>query len=308
MSQIKLALLALICIGLVIPLASARDDGAWIEDFEFTVGPFSGDNVTTTVTVGYQFDSDVEINPGIFSFDLDDWIIEELRTVDGSGNETFTLVFPAPDENGTHLYQANVWYVKQGSWYFDGSEAAFNFTIGDENATLITDYITITEVGTPSETNTTTTVDVKVFLNYSITNESDYSISVINQATETLGEEFDVLLGEGAANYTLSILTPEIEGLHSFSIRVESFTGENGTVVAETGFDIFLTKPVESSSENPEEPDTPIEPPEDNTTTPEPDEPEPEEPEVTPVWRTPAFWLGFVIIGAGLFVWQRNRG
>ena len=77
-----------------------------------------GENTIVMVTGGYDFSSQVQLNPGIFSFATDDWIIETLDPVNGQGSENYTLEFPTPEEDGVYYYQANVWYTKNNRWFF----------------------------------------------------------------------------------------------------------------------------------------------------------------------------------------------
>lgn len=312
MSKTKIFLVGLFCFSLFIPIIYAQS-GAWIEKFSITSDVVPGENVTTSVIVGYSFTNQVELNPGIFSFAADDWIVDDYRTVTGSGNETFTLEFPVPEAEGVHLYQANVWYIKSGSWYFDGSVAAWNFTIGDENVTTSLDFLNIVDVNTPLEVNISSQIEVEVFIEYSIVSEGDYSIRIRDETGETLGEEYDVLSGESASNYTLLMNTPDVDGTYTYAVVVEAALGENSTIIASSSFNIYLMKPIEPEPDinttTPEPPvnnNTTTDPPDNNTTTPDPDEPEPEEPVKDNRLRNSAIVLG---IGAilGVIYWRSKN-
>lgn len=89
MSQIRHILITFILVTLFAPIGFAQAE-TWIEDFAITSDIVPGENTVVMITVGYDFTSQVQLNPGIFSFEADDWIVDDFYPVSGKGTENYT--------------------------------------------------------------------------------------------------------------------------------------------------------------------------------------------------------------------------
>jgi len=221
----RLTLITATLVALLLPVGLAQAD-TWIEDFAVISDIVPGENTVIMVTVGYDFTSQVQLNPGIFSFEADDWIVETLDPVNGKGTENYTLEFPTPSEDGEYYYQANVWYTKNSRWFFDGVDAAHNFTIhvGEEDITQIEEFVSILQISKPESLNISSRVDLNITIHHSYINLTEISINVHNSESEIIAEEFDSLEGVGTRNYHLSFISPSEAGIYTYRIDVESET------------------------------------------------------------------------------------
>jgi hypothetical protein len=284
MRHMRLMFLTLILMCYLLPVGLAHADETWIEGFALESEIIPGENVTVSITVGYEFNSEVQLNPGIFSFYEDEWIVDAFYPIVGSGVENYTLEFPLPDSDGDYVYQANVWYIKNDRWFFDGIQAAHNFSIhiGAVNETVIEEYANILEHSAPNTVNASTYIEVFVLTDFSFVNETEVSINIRNMGNMIVSEEFDFLLDQGERNYTLTMMVPDEAGDYSYDLSIEKVE-INLTLLASRSFLVeVLALPEPDEPDDPDEPDTPpdVNQPDSNETdTNGPDIDEPEEPQ-----------------------------
>ena len=197
------------------------------------------------VTVGYDFTSQVQLNPGIFSFEADDWIVDTFDLVQGTGAENYTLEFPTPSEDGEYYYQANVWYTKNNRWFFDGVEATHNFTIrvGTEDIPQIEEYVSIMELAKPESLNISSSVDLNITIHHSYNNVTDISVNIRNTDSDIIAEDFDSLEGVGTEWYSLSFIAPSEAGQYSYTVNIEPTTS-NSSITTSQGFSIETISPI----------------------------------------------------------------
>lgn len=234
----RLTLITIIITALLLPVGLVQAD-TWIENFSVISDIIPGENTEVLVTVGYDFTSQVQLNPSIFSFEADDWIVDLLDPVIGTGTENYTLEFPTPIADGEYFYQANVWYTRNNRWYYDGNAAAYNFTIqvGDQDIPQIEEYVNILGISKPESLNISSSVDLNITIQYSYTNLTEVSINVHNSESEIIAEEFDSLEGVDTRDYQLSFIAPSEAGTYSYTVNIDSETA-NSTIGTSQGFSI----------------------------------------------------------------------
>ena len=238
MSHTKLTLITVILVALLLPVGLVQAD-TWIEDFVILSDTVPGENTSVMVTVGYDFSSQVQLNPGIFSFAADDWIVEILDPVNGQGSENYTLEFPTPEDDGVYYYQANVWYAKNNKWFFDGTAAAQNFTIqvGGEVTPQIEEFVSIMSISKPESVNVSSNIDMNITIQHSYQNLTEVSINIENADSEIIAEDFDSLEGVGSKIYQLSFASPNEAGLFVYTVNIDSET-TTSTISASQGISI----------------------------------------------------------------------
>ena len=67
MTTSKIISLTILMLVLMSPTGFAHADSAIIDDFSIQSEIVQGENVTVTITVSYDFTSDAELKPGVFS-------------------------------------------------------------------------------------------------------------------------------------------------------------------------------------------------------------------------------------------------
>ena len=263
MRQMRQYFLVLIFMIIIItPIGVGHADSTRIEEFSVISEVIPGENISVAITVNYDFSSNTEINPGIFSFEADDWIVDEIDPVSGSDTVVYTMEFPAPLEDGTHLYQANVWYKIDDTWFFDGVAATYNFTIqiGDINGTASQDYANIIDLSTPVSVDISSPVNVTMILDYSLVNETEYSLNIRDSNSEIISEEFLSISGSDQKKYNLTFTSSDTDGNYSYTINLE-YEFENSSLVDSKLFSIEVNALVDPDPPKPDTPDDPDIPP-----------------------------------------------
>ncbi len=297
MTSSKLSLLTILMLAIVIPTGFTYADSAVIDEFSIQSKIIQGENISVAITVSYDFTTDAELNPGIYSFESEDWIVDEIMTASGSDTVVYVLEFPAPMEDGTHLFQANVWYVVDDKWFIDGVDATHNFTItiGELNTSIPVNQAEIIYVITPENVDASSLVKVSLVLGYEFPNEAEIRLYVLDPESEIVSEEYSSLSGTNQTEYVLTLLTPETPGEYAYSINVE-FESSNVTQVRKQDVNIIVIAPEEpepavTEPDTPDEPETPLE-----VTPPATTEPDPQEPEKT--GGIPGFDIISILAGA----------
>ena len=97
----------------------------------------SGENVSVSVTVGYNFDQSTDIAPSVWNNKTQTFVATVEDTVSGVGSKTYDLEFVA-DEQGTDYYMV--------AYYVDGQDIVFTDEVG-----IVAFRLEDTDVGTGIE-------------------------------------------------------------------------------------------------------------------------------------------------------------
>lgn len=262
-------------------------DSAVIDDFSIQSEIVQGEDVSVAVTISYDFTSETTLNPGIFSFEIEDWIVEEMSPASGSNTVVYVFEFPTPTEDGVHQYQANVWYIVDDEWFIDGAAATHNFTItiGELNTSSPVYHAEILEYDVPVKVDPSSQVNVSITIGYEFPDENEVRLMVMDQNSEIINEMLSLLSGTNQKDYGLTILTPDTPGEYAYSINME-YESNNLTQMRTKEFSLNVLvpenpEPEEKEPETPEEPEPETNPEVESPTTTESETTEPEEPEKT---------------------------
>ncbi len=224
----KVLLFVILFSFLVVPYASAQLSGAWVQDvtYESVVNP--GETVSVNVTIGYSFDNETEISPGIYSRKQEDWVVDDFEFVTGTGEISYILEFPAPGISGSHEYEANVYYFIDGNWFNLGSGAVQNMTLEVTGTvtTLLEYSAEIEKVELPETLGLDEVFQFEVSIHYDFDEETDIVLIVTDpNSGNVIVETQDTLDGSGSNDYSFNMTTPSDYGIYEMETSVSYFNG-----------------------------------------------------------------------------------
>ncbi|MBT3285034.1 hypothetical protein HN807_11620 [Candidatus Bathyarchaeota archaeon] len=253
----KVLILVIIVSFLVIPHTSAQLSGAWVQDVRYESDINPGEIVSVNVTIGYLFDEEVEISPGIYSRELEDWVVNDFAQVTGTGESSYILEFPAPGISGSHEFEANVYYFIEGNWYNLGMGAVQNMTLEVMGTvTSLFEYnAEIEEVLLPETLGLNENYQLEVTVSYDFDEETDIVLIVTDpNSGNVIVETQDTLDGSGSNDYSFNMTTPSIYGVYKMEAMVSYFNGiewENSGESAVYEITQEIIEPVIPPSNNP---------------------------------------------------------
>ncbi len=182
------ALLSAVLLVMFVPIINAQVTGVWIEDVSHDTQVDAGTNVTVDISLGYSFENVTQISPGVYMYNLEDWVVDDFLNVSGTGNSTLSLMFAAPPKAGVYEYAVNVYYFKENNWFQIGERSEENMSIqvlGD-----IIDgnnySVGITDVETLSEVKAGEGYTMNVSVGYDLAEETDVSLMIRDNQTKAL--------------------------------------------------------------------------------------------------------------------------
>ncbi|MFW6109025.1 MAG: hypothetical protein ACOC6N_01110 [archaeon] len=165
LSKFLITLLALSSI-LVIPVNAQTKEvgiyGVWSDKNQYN----PGETVILTIELTWDLPASYDVSPGVYDTTLEEYVVEELLTVEGSGVSNVTLSFTAPPTNGVYEYIVYVFYEEDG-WQSSSTgleEYYLYIQVGSTGSNVYNAWVT--DVDSPSSVKPgelfTVTVDVDI--------------------------------------------------------------------------------------------------------------------------------------------------
>ncbi|MCK5671478.1 hypothetical protein KAI10_08840, partial [Candidatus Bathyarchaeota archaeon] len=181
---------------------------AWIIEVKSSDNVIPGGIISVNVTVGYIFDVETVIGPGIWDSDTSSYLKEIEDSVSGEGTETYTLVFEAPLSAGVYSFTTDIPYQTGAGWVW-GNESRHVFLINVIDYS--SDYIEITDLQFPSSVQTGAEIQVFIHINYELSDDT-VAFGILDLDTEEIQTASMIpITGTGTLTVELSFTAPTIE-------------------------------------------------------------------------------------------------
>ena len=234
--------------------------GTWIDSIDAPDIASPGEVVQVDMVVGYSFEEETEISPGIWDWWFEDWADDVYENVTGDGETEYVLFLRVPDFPGKYLFSGVVMFWDGMDWAITGEVSALNFTINVEGSPVELYSAEIEEVEYPRTVETGADIEISVTVSYYLPDDTDIVVGITEMYEddeETIDEITDIVSGEGTETYVFELVAPEEAGTSELSADILFLLDGEWSVTPDTWYEIFLI-----DAEEPEviPPDDPVEP------------------------------------------------
>lgn len=186
--------------------------------------------VTVDLVISYDCDTLTTFSPGVYDLIAESYLVEGGFEVTGTGTESLSLRFNAPDIEGEYVYIVDMYYQNDTDWYFAGQENYY-ITLTVQQGGGISDppaSAVVSDVKYPSIVKPGAPIEVEVTVDYDFTAPTNMEVAISNPETmEAIQTASDVLTGAGTAKYKITVYAPDQEGPLSLGADViyETYSG-----------------------------------------------------------------------------------
>jgi len=244
LSKFLITLLALSSILLIPVNAQIKEVGiygVWTDKNQYN----PGETVILTIELTWDLPASYDVSPGVYDTTLEEYVVEELLTVEGSGVSNVTLSFTAPPTNGVYEYIVDVFYEEDG-WQSSstGSEEYYLYVqVGSTGSNAYNAWVT--DVDSPSSVNPGELFTVTVDVDISFPTMTTFAVGITNRETDELVIDYEDQ-GEGdlSGTYTFDIYAPETERKYTLGADIVFETPQGWTFTdgGSQTFDVKVSK------------------------------------------------------------------
>jgi hypothetical protein len=215
---------------LLVPVSAQTKEvgiyGIWTDQTQYD----PGQTITITLELGWDFPTSTDVSPGIIDTITEEYVVEDLYTLNDSGMGNVTLSFTAPSTNGVYEYIVNVFYDEEG-WVMSETGYEEHYIYIQVGSTGSGQYSAwVTEVDAPSVLEPSQLFNVTVYVQVSFPEITTFSVAVTDPETaEAIIEIEDQAVGDQTGTYWFEISAPETEGDYTLGADIVFETPQGWT-------------------------------------------------------------------------------
>lgn len=174
-----------------------------------------GEVVTVEIIIEYDFDEQTLVSPGIYHLVEEVYLAEAGIEVSGTGTETVSLSFNAPDVEGEYVFICDMYYQNGTNWMYAGQDDYYiTLTVGS-GSTLTGWSAVIDDVEYPSVVTPGGSMEITVTVEYDFPKSTNMEVGVSDPGTgEALNVVTEVKDGSGTEEYKIIVSAPNEVGTH----------------------------------------------------------------------------------------------
>jgi hypothetical protein len=183
--------------------------------------------VSVDLVISYDCDMLTMFSPGVYDLIAESYLAEEGFEVTGTGKESTSLQFNAPDIEGEYVFIVDM-YFNNGTdtefvWQYAGQENYY-ITLTVQQGGGVSDppaSAVVSDVKHPSIVKPGAPIEVEVTVDYDFTATTNMEVAVTNQDTmEAIQTASAVKSGVGTEKFKLTVYAPDQEGTYNLGADV----------------------------------------------------------------------------------------